>query len=509
MDDGSTDIMAGIKTLRAKAEAQLTGNDYYMITRQLDALASSSALDPVARSLLTSIESRLNTGDTAASPAAQAPAAVSIQAPLEDIVVIAAPAAGSFFGGPQAVAGITAVEVGIEPETQTAKAEAASPALETPKGLRAAVDAVRVFIGSELSGNPYYAAANLLDQLLSFPPAPAGREDIAVPSSFEDALALLRHEIGWLSGFTQVEASRLINALARIVTPPAEPAPAETTPASAGIDLVDAPGPEPEAGPRVGFDDLADAAWQRVKAVAQADWETAPKLNGSAAPVSAMPKAEPAPAKPEPTPAKAETSVELMAQDMNEAHDDGGLERRSSEPCYAAEFELETRAAPYGGAEPAGEAAAGETTETAGEAAASTQTEILSEPAEPEPTDVAEAEPETLHLAEAEPKIVEAAAEAEPETPAAEIAAKAANEIAAGPQPEAKLAESVAEKQPETPPAVAETSAAASPLPEAASAEQPAAPAVQPQEPKREEPRRRAGRSLFGRLFGGRAAEHR
>ncbi len=57
MDNGSADIIAGIKELRAKVEAQLTGNDYYMIALQLDALAASTeTANAAAKSLLNSIE---------------------------------------------------------------------------------------------------------------------------------------------------------------------------------------------------------------------------------------------------------------------------------------------------------------------------------------------------------------------------------------------------------------------------------------------------------------------
>ena len=64
MDNGSADIIAGIKELRAKVEAQLTGNDYYMIAQQLDALAASTETpNAAAKSLLNSIELRLNGAD--------------------------------------------------------------------------------------------------------------------------------------------------------------------------------------------------------------------------------------------------------------------------------------------------------------------------------------------------------------------------------------------------------------------------------------------------------------
>ena len=500
MDNGSADIIAGIKELRAKVEAQLTGNDYYMIALQLDALAASTeTANAAAKSLLNSIESRLNGADPGPAAAASGDAATSASAegPHDGDQVVAAPTAGSF-GGPQATVAVsfTAVEPPAETESAADGAEISSAeaapvdeASAAATGLWAAVDAVRAFAEERLGGNDYYTAANLLAQLRSFPPSVGRSEAIPAPASGDEALAVLRGEIIWLSGFAQVEAARLIAALAHVMAPKAAPAPQPATAAEPDArlspDLADAPDPEPEARPRVGFDDLADAAWQRVKTVAQADSRPAHGLNGSAAPSFPMPK--PAPAQPA---AKAAPHVEPMAQDMGEALDDGGSERRSSEPCYAGEFELAAaRPAAHGDHESAGQTASEQEAEAAGEASPSAEADILTEPADHEAPVAAGPGIKTAESEEATAAVVIEQAAIEVPIAVEEPAPQPSADAVAG---EPTLAEA------------AEDAAAGVSSVEAGSGE------AAEEEPKRETARSQpARRGLFSRLFGGRPVERR
>ncbi len=507
-----SDVFAGILKLRAKAAEQLTGNEYYMIVQQLDALASRPELaDDVAQSVLSQIDARLgasaNGGPEIPSPPSS-PAQPEIPSMPEEPVTpdspaqpdgaptpeilppppspaetptpresgmnagqsphIITPRAGSFGGG-GATGSINLSGVSGETEAAPVGLTAAASALAPASGLQAAVEGLRGFLESRLTGNGYYQAANLLGQLQILPPADAQAEQMAAPETFDDALTLLRHEAGRLSGLAHEEAARAIAALDAILTPNTAPSAAAEMPlakpaAEPRIDLADAPDPEPDPGPRTGFDALADASWQRVKDMAQAAREPGSRLNGRAGPDSAVPPA----AAPQPIPATP-AAVQPMAQDIGEAFNDGGSESRSSEPCYAAEFApaAEEPAAPSH-PEPTVEAEAGIAPEATGEAAIAPETEsVAGIEARPAPV---EEQPEAE------------VPQSEPESEDAQMAPVAAPEDVAPADAEPPLAE-------------------ARP---AASAEADSAPPAH-LEPKPRFPKA-AKKGLFGRLFGNRSA---
>lgn len=392
MDNARADIIAGIRELRAKAAEQLTGNDYYMIVQQLDSLAADAELsDDAARSMMSLVSAKLQGGapgisvgggpevpsppDTPAqpdtpstpeepvipdspaqpdnvpgpdvpsppsSPAEPPPAPPEISASAaasgsEAPIQIIKPRANSF-GLPQATVGVRFDESAEPPAAPTG-------------GWTSAVLAVRALVEQSLSGNSYYAAANLLGQLQILPPA-VGRGEAARPDGFEGALALLRREAAHLTGTAHDEAARIIAALDHVLIPPVVDKPAEAAapgPSASVEPQAEAAMPEPDTGPRTGFDDLADAAWRRVQQVSAADVRPAGALNGaSPSPIVAEAEAA-APAPVAPVPAAeaqdagaaitAEAPAELMQQDNGEAFNDGGFESRSSEPCYLYEFE--------------------------------------------------------------------------------------------------------------------------------------------------------------------------
>ena len=426
MDKGDADIIAGIRELRAKAAAQLTGNDYYMIVQQLDSLAASAELsEDSARSVLTLIGARLGGGapavsaaggpeipeipDTPAQPDAPSTPDVPVvpdspahpggspgpeipsppsspaepptppevsAAPVraagsDEPVQIVSPSANSF-GMPQATVALRHPELAVPSAPPAAEPETApevAPATNLTGGLGSAVMAARTLIEEKLSGNSYYAAATLLGQLQILPPI-AGGGEVDRPDNFEGALALLRREAERLTGIAHEEATRVIAALEDVLMRPsiAEKPAEAAAPQPAAPQAVAA---EPEPEPRTGFDDLAEAAWQRVRQVSAADPVPA-SLNGSSHPAYAADShsADPAPA------ALAQTAT--MAQDIGEAFNDGGSESRSSEPCYLNERELAAaQPAASDHQEPAAEGRAEAASETERQAAASAEAEAL------------------------------------------------------------------------------------------------------------------------------------
>jgi hypothetical protein len=527
MDDDKQDIIAGIRELRAKAAEQLSGNEYYMIVQQLDSLAESAELSgDAARSVFSLISARLAGGTAAASvpggpeippppdtpaqpdaPSApeqpvvpDSPAQPDI-APGPDIpsppdspaepptpremrasapttgaperVQIIAPSANSF-GTPQATVAVHSPEP-AEAAAATSAQEAAPPP-QAVGGLVSAVRAARTLIEERLSGNSYYAAANLLGQLQIMPPA-AGSGETAPPEGFVGALALLRREAAHLPHTAREEAARIIAALENVLLPQAEPRtekPAAPEPSE----------PEPEPEPRTRFDDLAEAAWRRVQQVSAADTKRAAALNGSTPPA---PAAEPQAATPAPV---ADAPAEMMQQDNGEAFHDGGSESRSSEPCYLHEFEpADGRPGASDHQEPAAEAGTGAPSEAEREAAVSAEAAAL----------IPLAEASTVASMTVEAASVARDVDAEPQqavllegTDVADLEPRPAE-----PEDVAPLDERAATAEAEP---VAEAQPAAVP-------EEPAIAASDETPPAQASPPKPARRGLFGRLLGGERAE--
>jgi hypothetical protein len=421
MEQGISDILDGIRELRARAAQKLSGNEYYMIVQQLDALAMSAGQNEDMKSALSEIEARLDHSR---------PDGHGQEAP-----VVVLPRAGSFGGASstRAIGGDHAAAPAAPPEP------AAGPEADASlkSGLALAAEAVHPVVEAQLSGNSYYMAAYLVERLRHLPaPKLADAPAVASPADLNAALGLLRAEMEQLSGLVRDEAVYLVTAFENLIAPKAPPAPApepvkeqaapaapqpatqapcaaqpqpaETAPPSAPEPsaprhdvLADASGPEPDAGPKTGFDQLAEAAWQRVKSVSEADRPQAPALNGSAVPMPSATLASPQPAPAAPPPPAAP-----LTEDMSEALNDGGSERRSSEPCYAAEFEPAfAQPAASGDVQPAVEAVAGQEAEAPGEAAAPAEAESVAAAAEPVPEAV-EAEAQPAETA-AEPKALE------------------------------------------------------------------------------------------------------
>jgi hypothetical protein len=81
MGEGRSEIIAGIRDLRAKAAAQLTGNAYYMIVQQLDSLERSADLnDEAAYSIYKTISQVLPSQLELALPSASTLMAISLRA---------------------------------------------------------------------------------------------------------------------------------------------------------------------------------------------------------------------------------------------------------------------------------------------------------------------------------------------------------------------------------------------------------------------------------------------
>jgi hypothetical protein len=515
MDDGKPDIIAGIRELRAKAAEQLTGNEYYMIVQQLDSLAESAELSgDAARSVFSLISARLEGGAAAASvpggpeipPAPDTPAQPDAPSTPEQPVVPDSPAqpdiapgpdipsppdspaeqptppempastaaagapepvqiftpSANSFGTPQATVAIRHAEPG---ETDAAPpAQEAAPQSQAAGGLILAVLAARTLIEERLSGNSYYAAANLLAQLQLMPPV-AGSGETATPEGFVGALALLRREAAHLPDATREEAAQIIAALENVLLPQAEPLterPAAPEPLA----------PEPDPGPRTGFDDLAEAAWRRVQQVSAADARRAAALNGSTPPAPAPEATAPAPAP------VADAPAEMMQQDNGEAFDDGGSESRSSEPCYRHEFEpADGRLGASDRQEPAAEAGPGAPSEAEREAAVSAEAAAL--------IPLTDSSPVAPTTAEAPP--VAPVFDAEPQQA---VPLEETNVAAVGPQP--------AETE-----YVALLDERATGKAEPAVAEAPAPPASGETPPVQASPPKPARRGLFGRLLGG------
>lgn len=540
MDNGKADIIAGIRELRAKAAEQLTGNEYYMIVQQLDSLATSAELsDAAARSVFSLISQRLGGGapaisasggpevpetpatpaqpDTPSTPEApvmpgspaqpdgspgpeipsppsspaepqtppEASGAPVLAADSEDRVRVIAPSANSF-GMPQATVGVRSPEPAAPSEPAAAIPEQeAAPVAEPAGGLASAIMAARALIEERLSGNSYYAAANLLGQLQILPPIAGGGEPAARPDGFEGALALLRREAAHLTGIAHDEAARVIAALENVLMP--QPRPVAETPAESAAPqpaaaipeavmpeaaTLEAAMPEAEIEPRTGFDGLAEAAWQRVRHVSAAASPTM-ALNGSPAPAAAA-------------------RTEMMAQDIGEAFNDGGSESRSSEPCTLHEFE--PAGARHGASdrqEPAAEAGADAASETQRQAAVPAEAPgliALAEAGAEAPVAVEDAIVLTvLDEAVTEPRAAEPEETVpleEPVVAAAELAAATAPVIEELAEPACVAAPASSEAADEGPPARTGPAAQAMPA-------------------------KPAKRGFFGRLFGGAAAENR
>jgi hypothetical protein len=396
--------------------------------------------------------------------------------------------------------------------------EAADSNGEPPRltGLGTAADAALALARTQLSGNDYYTVANLLGTLRQLPGAPLEGGDAATPpGDFNGLLAVLRQEAGKLSGAAQDQATQLIGSLEGLLAPVPEQA-AEAVQAETATS--EAPPAEP-AAPLTGFDKLADASWRRVEEVTQAERAQAQSLNGSAPPraqaaPTAMPEptatpvesaqpetapqqpqpatpaapppvqpeqaatpqqaTTPAPVEPKPTPAGAPpirpaqaatpAAAEPMAEDMGEALNDGGSERRSSEPCYAGEFDdkLSATAADHQPASEKTEQAA----EAAGETALSAEAETLSG-ADAAATSNAEAAADEMAAA-AVAEELKSIAEA-----AAEIVAEQAESVST-PFPATGTAEAPSEGAPAASIADAGTTLASQAVAEATAAEQPA-----------------------------------
>jgi hypothetical protein len=376
----------------------------------------------------------------------------------------------------------------------------------------------------------------------------------------------LRQEVGKLGGMALEEGQRLMSALEAMIEPspaaiehpaPADiepaaalrtPAPesAEAEPVSAG-EAVAVPQEsaeeesEDDAGPRTGFDELAELSWRRVQQVTEMDHQASHGLNGATAPVSAhsapeheaaqeqapapafaQPVAEPQPElEPEHAPASAQAfeletaamatptplhaaaeppqepdAPDAMARDIAEALNDGGSESRSSEPCYAAEFELSPpQPASRPDPEPAGETAAEQTPETAGQDAQPAESPCLT------------GEPETAE-ATAESALESGIAPAEPLAAGAEAETKIPPEAVTAPEAVPVEAVAVASEPAETAGAApqAEAGLEAAAPPEIIIESEAAARTPEPEPEQMPKPERKG---FFSRLFGGRAAEHR
>jgi hypothetical protein len=458
-------------------------------------------------------------------------------------------------------------------------------------GLQAAVDAARAHVETHFSGNCYYGLSNLLGQLRDLTPPGVSGEPLAPVSDLAGALASLRQEVGKLGGMALEEGQRLMSALEAMIEPspaaiehpaPADiepaaalrtPAPesAEAEPVSAG-EAVAVPQEsaeeesEDDAGPRTGFDELAELSWRRVQQVTEMDHQASHGLNGATAPVSAhsapeheaaqeqapapafaQPVAEPQPElEPEHAPASAQAfeletaamatptplhaaaeppqepdAPDAMARDIAEALNDGGSESRSSEPCYAAEFELSPpQPASRPDPEPAGETAAEQTPETAGQDAQPAESPCLTGELE-----TAEATPESAPESGAAPaEPLAAGAEAEtgippeavtaPEAVPVEtvaVASEPAEAAGAAPQAEAGLEAAAPDQD------AAEAVSASAEETQAPAAKDAAPPeiiieseaAARTPEPEPEQMPKPERKGFFSRLFGGRAAEHR
>jgi hypothetical protein len=591
MEESRTEIIAGIRELRAKAIEQLTGNEFYMIAQQLDLLENSANLsDETTRSLYQSIQTRLDAAVPSASAAEnpEAPTASAEDGPQP----IISPRANSF-SAPQATAAVSfATDEETDADEDQATAEETAPAA-LQGGLRGAADAVCRLAQQELSGNRYYIAVSLLGALRDLPGAATN-----APSDGSEPLALLRQEAGHLSGDARGEAERLTQLVGLIfaaergtpLTETAQETPAAPAQAELRADAAAEPEPEPEPeakpetlaplqappkpeGPLTGFDRLAQASWERVEAVIEAERTPPQGLNGITPPQpSATTEAQVAEPVEQPAAAPAPVSSEAASQDKGEAFDDGGSERRSSEPCYAGEFEQSAFfSATPADHEPAGDETIGQTAEAQGETAIPAETkavtetepgtEAVSAPAAAETSperaeaaleeSAAVAEPgagteEEIVRTEVEPEPAEAtltvvtetvveavdtitvqseqvaSAEAEPqtsETPAA-TPDTAATVTAESPPEETSAAPAASEE--ETSEATAELSAAEQPpalevgtaketqtAPEAPAASSAAGDAEETKAEAEKTPEKRSRAGFLSRLFGGRASEHR
>ena len=165
------------------------------------------------------------------SPAEPPPAPPEISASgTGEPIQIIKPRANSF-GLPQATVGVRSDEA---PPQETASAT--RPA----GGLASAVLTTRALVEQKLSGNNFYAAANLLGQLQILPPTDGG-DEIAPPDGFEGALALLRREAAHLTGTAQDEATRIIAALENVLIPPVAAKPAEAAASASTEAQAEAP----------------------------------------------------------------------------------------------------------------------------------------------------------------------------------------------------------------------------------------------------------------------------
>lgn len=231
MDNSRSEISTEVRELRARAAEQLSGNEYYMISQQLDSLENSPELTgETAQSVLEMLRARLGLAE-GASPAADSAAAASGATEPEsasgnqDHAVIT-PRANSF-GMPQATGAISFAsepegEGESGPDTAGETAEPAVPPLAMSR-LQAAAAATHRLATEHLDGNRYYMAANLLDGLRNLPAADRKGESITVPESLDDAVALLRQEIEQLGSIAKDQAAPMVVSLQALFAPDATP----------------------------------------------------------------------------------------------------------------------------------------------------------------------------------------------------------------------------------------------------------------------------------------------
>ncbi len=472
------------------------------------------------------------------------------------------------FGTPQATGAISLTSVTtdgeIAPNVPTDMTSGGFPPISSGNGvapaqggLMTAAEAARVLVNQNLTGNAYYQAANLIMAIRNLPQSASAGEAISKPNDFNEALALLREQAGTLSGAAREEAASLAASLQAVVMPQSESAtglasaddtrsnaasaavtestqtsePAEI-PTQAKINLSDAPDPEPDPGPRTGFDNLAETSWHRVKDVDRAERNPEPSLNGSSAPqavaAAATPADRPIPISSEATPEIAEplepdfsTSATTLSQDNGKAFNDGGSESLSSEPSEAGRFESAgTDFAISGDDQPSSEPQSSHQAEAVSETAISAEAEVVTNPppieADPVGTATSQGAETSTLLQEAQAVIESTAEELVSKTDdaiaavlpmrEAENPAEAANppdEIQPEFDPASQSHESVAEETTEIrqadQPAEAEHTASDS-------ASEEAIPAATAENKQMQEP---AKGGFFSRLFGLRSSENR
>jgi len=273
MEESRSDIIAGIRELRAKAVAQLTGNEYYTIAQQLDAVEHHPELtNAIAQPAIDMVRERLNidtstdgagasmaaSGDpeipeTPGSPAEPDTPSTPEEPPTTPSPTtpdrspgpeipspgtspsrpgmppetggsrgspegehIVTPRANSF-GTPQPTAAINlrSNHTEVRPGQTSAEQEAQAPAEET--GLQSAASAVQALAVQELEGNDYYMVANRLGVIRTLPGGNAAASASRPPANIAEGLSQLRQEAGKLSGEARAEAETCLAAIEQIV----------------------------------------------------------------------------------------------------------------------------------------------------------------------------------------------------------------------------------------------------------------------------------------------------